>query len=300
MRILIIGSSGFIGSSLKNFLEKKKVQVICYDLKENPPNDVLDYLNLKSKMKKLDGIVHLAAVSRVKLAYENPKSCVEINMGGTVNVLEAARELQEKRHSWIIFGSSREVFGEARILPAKEESPKNPINIYGVAKLACEEFCKIYSKEYGLKIRVLGFSNVYTGKNDQLDRVIPKFILRAAKNKDLVIDGTGEETFDFTYISDAIQGIWGCIREIEKSEQLYNDFNLLTGKGASLKELAGTIIREMKSKSKIKYASARTYDVKKFYGDPKKAKNFLHFSPNIKLYKGIRSAIKEFRREKLI
>ncbi len=300
MKILITGSSGFIGSSLKSFLEEKGIEVICYDLKDNPPNDVRDSLNLKSKMKKVDGIVHLAAVSRVKWAYENPKSCVEINIGGTANILEVACKLQKNKRPWVIFGSSREIFGEAKILPVTEETPKNPINIYGIAKVAGEEFCKIYSKESALNIRVLRFSNSYTGKNHQLDRVIPKFRLRAAKNKDLVIYGIGEEIFDFTYISDAIQGIWDCIREIEKSEQLYDDFNIVTGNGTSLKELAEIIIKEMKSKSKIKYASARTYDVKKFYGDPKKAKKVLHFSPNIELCKGIRLAIEEFRREKLI
>ena len=300
MKILITGSSGFIGSSLKNFLENKGIKIICYDLKDSPPNDTRDYANLKSKIKKSDGVIHLAAVSRVKWAHKNPKNCIEINLEGTLNVLQAIREFQKRKPRWLIFGSSREVFGGPKILPATEKSPKNLINVYGIAKFAGEELCKIYSNNYGLKIRVLRFSNVYTGKNDQLDRVIPKFILRAAKNKDLIINGTGEELFDFTYISDTIQGIWSCIQEINESKQLYNDFNLLTGKGTSLKELAEIIIEEMKSKSKIRYAKARAYDVNKFYGNYTKAKKFLHFNPYTNLRKGIKLAIEELQSEKII
>ncbi len=302
MKILITGSAGFIGSSLKEFLEKKGIEVIPYDLKDTPSNDVRDISNLKLKMEGVDGVVHLAAISRVKLAYEDPFNCIHTNIGGTVNVLETVRLYKKENNfsPWVIFASSREVFGEPDKLPATEKSPRKAINVYGVAKIAGEELCKIFARNYGLKTRVLRFSNVYTGKRDQLDRVTPKFLLQALKNEDLVINGTGQELFDFTYIGDTIEGIWGCIEEIEKSQKLFDDFTLSTGIPVSLKELAEVIIEETGSKSNIKYAQKRSYDVNKFYADPKNAREILGFNPKISLREGIRLVLEELKGEKTI
>lgn len=300
MKILITGSAGFIGSALKNFLEKKEIEIVDYDIKNSPFEDIRDYFGLKSKIENVDGIIHLAAVTRVKYGEENPKLCIETNIGGTANVLEAIRELDVKKRPWLIFTSSREVFGELEVLPATEKSPKNPINIYGVTKLAGEELCKIYSKNYELKVRILRFSNVYTSRNDQLDRVVPNFIIRASRDEDLVISGKGEETLDFIYISDIVEGVWACVQEIERSQEFYNDFNLSTGKPTSLRELAEIIIREIKSNSKIKYKPAFSFEVDRFFGDPEKAKKFLGFKPCIDLKEGIRLVIEEFKREKII
>lgn len=301
MRILITGSSGFIGSALKEFLEKKGIGIVPYDLKDIPPNDTKDFFNLKEKMRDLDGLVHLAAVSRVKIAFENPLECIRTNIGGTINVLEAARLYKKGgEHPWVIFGSSREVFGEAKILPVTEETPMSPINVYGMAKITGEGLCKIFSKDYNIKTRVLRFSNVYTGKNDHLDRVIPKFILQAARNEDLVINGTGQEAFDFTYIDDTIEGIWGCIKEIDKSRLFYDDFILASGEPTTLQELAETVIEELQSKSQIKYTKSRSYDVNKFYADPAKAKRILGFNPSTIFKKGISLVVEEFRKKELI
>ncbi|MFX0009643.1 MAG: NAD-dependent epimerase/dehydratase family protein [Candidatus Hermodarchaeota archaeon] len=294
MKILITGSSGFIGSALKQLLKEKGAEIVSYDIRENPLDDVRDFSALQFKIRGVEGVVHLAAVSRVKLAHDHPLECVNTNVGGIINVLESAREVfSENGHPWVIFGSSREVYGEPTNLPVAEGSPRNAINVYGVSKLSGEELCKAYSDNYGLKTRVLRFSNVYTGINDHLDRVIPKFILRAFKNEDLVINGLGEEIFDFTYISDTIQGIWGCIREIEGNSQLFDDFNLSTGIPVSLRELAALIIKKTESKSKISYRASRSYDVNKFYANPEKARNKLGFSPKVNLENGLNLAIKE-------
>jgi len=291
MKILLTGSAGFIGSDLKVFLEKQGIEVVAYDLKDVPAHDTRDFKDVKEKIKLVDGVIHLAAVSRVKVAYENPLECVNTNVGGTINVFEVSRISSNR--PWVIFASSREVFGESRPLPATEETPRNPMNVYGIAKIAGEDLCKIFSKDYGLKTRVLRFSNVYTSVHDQLDRVIPKFIIQALKNEDIIINGTGEEIFDFTYIDDTIQGIWGCVQEIQKSEQLYNDFILATGAPTSLKELAEIIIQATKSNSRIQYSPGRSYDVNKFYADPSKAKQLLGFDPKVALMEGIDLSVKK-------
>lgn len=296
MKILITGSSGFIGSALKRLLGEKGIEIITYDIKENPMDDVRNFSSLQAKFISVDGVVHLAAVSRVKIAHENPLECINTNIGGTINVLESVREfISENGRPWVIFGSSREVYGEPVKLPVVETSHRKAINVYGVSKLSGEELCKVYAENYGLKTRVLRFSNVYTGVNDHLDRVIPKFILQAFNREDLVINGLGEEIFDFTYITDTVQGIWGCIQEIERNSHLFDDFNISSGIPISLVDLAELIIKKTESSSKVKYTASRSYDVSKFYADPAKARKKLGFAPKIALENGINLAIKELK-----
>ena len=178
-------------------------------------------------------------------------------------------------------------------MPITEESPRNAINIYGVSKVAGEDLCKMYTEHYRLKTRVLRFSNVYTGLKDQLDRVIPKFILQALKDEDLAINGTGEELFDFTYINDTVQGIYACFQEVLKSEISFEHFNISSGIPVSLRELAELIIKKTESNSHIKFTKSRSYDVNKFYADPTKAKKSLGFYPKVLIDEGIELAIKE-------
>ncbi|MBI2450072.1 MAG: SDR family oxidoreductase [Candidatus Nealsonbacteria bacterium] len=293
MKILLTGSSGFIGSSLKNFLEKKRVQAISYDQKDN----ILNFKNLKSKMKGATGIVHLAAMSQPKSTFDNPLGCVNINIGGTANILEAARQAG---CPWVIFISSREVFGQAKILPITEKTPRKPVSIYGITKFAGEELCRAYSESYGLKTRILRFTSVYGGQDDKLQRIIPKFIILAAKNDTLTIYGTGHEIFDFTHIDDILDGIWKCMQEVEKSQKLHDDFILSFGKPVYLKDLAKIIVKELKSKSKIKYITGPSYSTNKCYADPKKAKEVLSFNPKTNIKEGIKSVIGEFKEKKII
>ena len=297
MKILITGSSGFIGSSLNAFLESQGHEIVSFDMKSNPKEDVRDLNYLLSRSEDVEGIIHLAAISRVKIAQEDPLTCVQTNIGGTINILETARYYEvEKKHPWVIFGSSREVYGESPILPVTEDSPRNAINIYGVSKITGEDMCKIYSRYYGLKTRVLRFSNVYTGLKDQLDRVIPKFILQALDNKNLVINGNGEEQFDFTYIGDTIQGIYACIQHCTENTASYEHFNISSGEAVSLKDLADLIIKKTRSSSKVLFTKSRAYDVCKFYANPAKAEKRLGFKANTSMEAGIELAIKELKK----
>lgn len=299
MKVLITGSSGFIGQSLQKFLENNGVAVIPYDTQDDHKNSILDFERLKAKIAEVDGIVHFAAMSQHKAGYENPRSCVDINIAGTVNVLESARF--SKTAPWVIFISSREVFGEAAILPITEKTPFNPHGIYGVTKFSGEQLCRVFSENYKLKTRIIRFTSVYSGKNDKLDRVVPKFIIQAAKNEPLIIRGTGSETlFDFTYIDDVVKGIWGCIQEVGKSQKLHDDFILSLGEPVSLKDLAEIIVEEVKSQSEIKYEKALNLCTTKCYADCQKAKEVLGFEPKIRIREGIRLVIKEFKEAKII
>jgi nucleoside-diphosphate-sugar epimerase len=293
-KILVTGSAGFIGSALKEYLEKQNFQVVPYDIKDAPDYDIRDIDKLRDQVNSVEGIIHLAAVSRVITAQEQPHECVSTNIGGISNILEVARTRNDDP-PWIIFGSSREVFGEPKTFPVTEKSPRIPINVYGLSKITGEHLCETYAKYYDLKVRILRFSNVYTGTNDHLDRVIPKFILHALRDENLYINGSGEERFDFTYISDVIKGIWGCVEEIRTSKSPLDDFNLSIGTPVSLKILAEIIVEKANSNSKIMFNPSRNYDVNHFYASPKKAVEKLGFEPSISIDKGIDLAIKELK-----
>lgn len=294
MKILVTGSSGLIGRSLTELLEKRGITVLSYDQKIDSRDDILNFQYLKDKMKEADGVVHLAAITRPKSAFEGPRDCVNINIEGTANVLEAARQNKKGNSPWVIFISSRDVFGEPKTLPLTEEAPKDPQNLYGLTKAMGEELCRIFSESYGLKTRVLRFTSVYGGSND-LDRVVSKFIIQAVRNEPLTILGTGQEIFDFTHVSDIIQGIWQCIEDLAGASKPYDDFILSYGQPVSLKDLAEVIIKETKSKSQIVFQEARQFSTVKSYANPEKARKVLGFNPKININEGIRLVIKELK-----
>lgn len=303
MRILVTGGAGFIGVNLARVIAHNGADVIVLD---NRPlradlvdncngistfnGDVRDFGAVKEVARSVDGIVHLAAISRVIWGYEDPRTCVDVNIRGTANILEVARQMNPK--PWVIFGSSREVYGEPESLPVPESAPKDVVNVYGVTKLAGEKLCERYHNEYGLNVGILRFSNVYGGPNDHLDRVIPKFIIQCLNGDGVSIQGGGQ-LFDFTHISDTVIGIRKMIETLSSLDGhgYCDDFHILTGWPTSLQTLVSTIEKSTKRRSEITYEPARTYDVEKFYGDPTKAEEQLGFSAQVRIEDGIRKYV---------
>lgn len=296
MKIFITGSAGFIGSCLQKKLTEKKYLVRGYDIRSKAKDDVRDYKRLALAIRRFqpDGIVHLAAVSRVEEGFLDPQKCVEVNVGGVANVLEAIRKTPSGQRPWLIFGSSREVFGEPKFLPVVESSPKNAINVYGVTKLTGEMLLKNYADNYGVKAWVVRFSNVYTGINDRQKRAIPRFISRALAGKSLTING-GKQIFDFVYIGDTIEALMKCIRKIRSASRLFDDFNFTTGRKMSIVNLAKLIVKLTGSKSKIIFNEPRQYDVNVFWGNPEKSKKILGWEAKYDLRRGLKEVIPELR-----
>jgi len=305
MKILITGGAGFIGSSLGLKLLERGEDIYFLDIKDKPnyiPSerylkiDVRDKEKIREllKSKNFDGVIHLAAVSRVIWGEENPEECVDINVNGTENLLSALAEVSPK--TWVIFGSSREVYGEPEKLPVKESDEKKPINIYGHSKLKGENLTKKYSSEFGLNTIVLRFSNVYGNERDILDRVIPKFILSALNNKPLTIQG-GKQVFDFTYIDFTVKGLLNTIDYISSFRQqgFWDDFHILTGMPTSIMDLAEMIIKYTNSDSEIVFEEERNFDVNRFYGDTEKIRSILNLDTPIYLEEGLQKTIKLYK-----
>jgi len=277
-------------------------KIINLDLKENDnfldnfngnyreiEENILTYNRLNELIEEVDGIIHLAAISRVFWGHNFPELCYKINVDGTLKILEIIAKSKNK--PWFIFGSSREVYGEPRILPVNENMPLIPINEYGKSKLFAELYTKKYSTEYGLRTLILRFSNVYGGLNDHFDRVIPAFILSALEKNEINVYG-GKQIFDFTHVSDISKCILQTAYFMNDLKSHYFDyFHVVTGRGINLLDLISLIQKQIDVQLKINYCKSRSFEVSRFIGDPSKLKNELGFSTHVSVEEGLKRTI---------
>ena len=294
MKILITGSSGYIGSA---FIKRywKRFSFVTYDIRQHKRQNVLDIKNLEKVVRGVDGVLHLAAVSRPKWGYEDPYGCLVTNILGTINVLEAVRKVNPR--AWIILGSSREVFGDLNKLPGDEKSPRRPLNAYGVSKACGEDLLRQYARNYGMRCFTLRFCGVYTGRGDIFERVVPKFILSALRSAPLVVEGNGKKKFfDFVHTDDTVAGVEKAVRFISRQKKgFYDDITLAANHPVSIYDLARLVIQLVGGKSKIVFSKNRTYDQKGYWGKYDKAKKLLGWRPKISMKNGLKMAIAELK-----
>ena len=273
MKILVTGGLGFIGAHLVNALIKQDHEVAIIDnlyhgqkiedfafIKKIKfiQGDIRNLESINQICKDVEIIFHLAALSSIKDSTQNPEYCISTNINGTLNILKSSLKNNVKK---VIFSSSREVYGNAKTLPVKEETPLKPINIYGISKACNEHLCNFFSKDHGLNISIFRISNVY-GKNDPGKfRVIPSFIRKIKNNEELIING-GEQILDFIWIDDVIQILSNSINKNNNKV-----FNIGSGKGTSINELAKLMISLSKKNIGIKYSARISQEVEKYIAD---------------------------------
>ena len=271
----ITGSEGLVGSALRPVLERLGYSVARLDVRlpcgHQGHGDVRDVEKVRRFVRGCAGVVHLAGVSRVVWGEQDPGLCMETNVGGTSNVLRAASEARCR--PWLLFASSREVYGEPTTLPVREDAPLRPINVYGKSKLAAER-AVLAAREAGLTTGVVRLSNVYGSTHDHPDRVVPAFARAAAFGDDLRVDGP-DHLFDFTHVQDAARGIATMVTMLEAGERVLPPIHLLTGRGTTLRELADLAIAAGGRRARVVVAPARGYDVARFIGDPTRARILL-------------------------
>ncbi len=292
--ILITGSHGLVGSALRGLLAAAGHEIINLDLRAPEGagcGDVRDLAAVSRAVADCDGIIHLAAVSRVIWAEQDPALCRETNVGGLRNVVKEA--FAARRRPWLIFASSREIYGEPDALPVAEDAPLRPINIYGQTKIAGERLVG-EARAAGLTTAILRLSNVYGSIDDHADRVIPAFARQALVGEALRVDGAGH-TFDFTHIDDTARGFAAVIDAFAAGERELPPIHLLTGTPTTLGELATLAVDLSGSTSKINLGPPRSYDVERFYGDPRRAREVLGWQANVDLRRGLAGLIEAFR-----
>lgn len=299
-KILITGSSGTIGTRLFQKLLEQGYQAIGFDRKPNKWHDYLNKLTIKGDLlkkedfkkipKDIDLIIHLAANARVYDLVLKPDLALE-NIVSTYNVLEFARKNNIKN---IIFSSSREAYGNREKIIAEEED----VNIqlcespYAASKVSDEVLIYSYLKCYGINYIICRFSNVY-GMYDDSERFVPLMIRLMKKNKDIEIFGK-EKTLDFTYIDDCVGGVIKCVEKFDEAKN--NVFNIASGRGRKLTDVAEMIKKELGSKSKICIKNNRAGEVVKFIADIKKARKMLGYKPNFPFKKAIKPAIMWYKK----
>lgn len=294
--VLVTGSSGMIGTALLESLLNDGYDAWGVDIRPNRWRKNVDNrttnLDLTSSeipesgVENTDTIIHAAANARVFKLVEQPKLAYD-NLEMTFNILELAREYNIPN---IIFLSSREVYGENYPYVCSEDNVqlRDCESPYTASKLGSEALLNSYTNCYGINKSILRLSNVY-GRYDTTDRVVPLFIAKAIEDEDLTIYGE-EKLLDFTYIDDAIRGIRACLDQFEKAMGM--TFNIASGRGHTINELADKIIAETKSDSRVTIERSRAGEINKFVADISKAKQILGYSPNYSFERGIENTVK--------
>ena len=302
-RILITGGAGLIGTASKTYFEQRGWAVSTLDLKScdldgreiDHVGDIVDFKSLQDILTDIDGILHLAAISRVIDAELDKEECTRVNVNGTKRLLEAASTANCR---WFIFGSSREVYGEPPSLPVSEENGVAPINHYGHAKVIGENMVKKHCEVNGMAHINLRFSNVYGHPGDHQTRLVNAFIIQALKAEPLEIHGGGQ-LFDFTHIDDTAGAIFAAAGMLHDLHESLPPIHVLPGDAVAIEDLAAMVLSITDSDSEIVYTPGRDYDVERFHGDPSRMNEILGYKCSIDIMTGLEKCAELHRKRVL-
>lgn len=293
--VIVTGAAGMIGTELTNSLLDDGYDVVGVDIKENRWDervadhtitaDLRDPDDLSELPTDADMVVHLAANARVHRLVEEPRGARD-NFEMTYNALEFAREHGVDR---FVFGSSREVYGnKGKVIYSEEDTYVDECESpYTASKVGGEAMIKAYERCYDLDAAILRFSNVY-GRYDLSDRVLPLFIAQATDGQDLTVFGD-DKILDFTYLDDCVAGIHKAIANFHKAQG--TTFNIASGTGTSLVELAEAIVSELDADSEIHVEPSRTGEIRRYVADISKAQKVLGYKPEYDFETGMQRTI---------
>ena len=284
-KILVTGSTGFFGKHLTKKLEKNGYEV--YKLM----GDLTDEHEVKKQVHKFlpTTIYHLGGIVDLSRSFDIAKKCLEINIKGTLYVLEALRQHKPIR---FIYTSSEEVYGNGP-LPYSEDQIPNPPSPYAISKIAAEQLAKLYGQELGFSIFIFRIGTAY-GPEQPDSRLIPQIIIKALKGEDILLN-SGTKKRDYIYIGDAIDAIT-LLLEKNMEEQVVI-INAGGGKQYSLKYLVDIVLRLTESKSKVLLGAFpdRLFEADEWLLDNTKAKELLSWEPETSLEQGLKKMIDYYK-----
>ncbi|OAS84628.1 NAD-dependent epimerase/dehydratase family protein [Metabacillus litoralis] len=294
MKAVVTGGAGFIGSHLTDELIKIGVEVHVLDnmisghLNYVHPLAVIHHVDICSAeakqiilQEKPDVVFHLAAQADVERSIINPKYDADVNISGTINILEACHEASVKK---IIFASTSGVYGnlEKELISEKDEAV--PVSYYGLSKLTAESYIRLFYQLYGLSYTILRYGNVYgprqTAKGE--GGVIAVFLEKIKKGMPLSIHGDGEQTRDFIYVKDIVQA---NIAAMERGHQ--ETIQVSTSKRTSVNHLLKYLMQIHVSTIDVVHTPARKGDIKHSCLDNSKACQMLNWKPQVDILQGL-------------
>lgn len=313
-KILVTGSEGFIGSHLSEALVDSGCDIRAFVLYnsfnslgwldtlpakkmrhiEVFAGDIRDPNGVRKAMKGIDVVFHLAALIGIPFSYHSPDAYVDTNIKGTLNILQAARDLGAGR---IVQASTSEVYGTARFVPITEEHPIDPQSPYAATKSAADMLALSFYRSFGLPVALVRPFNTY-GPRQSARAVIPTIITQILAGKRSIRLGSVYPTRDLTYVNDTVNGL---IRAAGSKRVIGEVVNIGSNFEISIKELAVLIAKLMGAKIRIETDESRKRpgksEVERLWADNEKAKSLLGWAPRYPLEDGLRETIGWFRKK---
>jgi len=301
-RFLVTGGAGFIGSNLARALVARGDRVRVFDTfltgrRENLADlpdvevvegDVRDLDELRAAMRGVDRVLHQAAVPSVARSLKDPVASNEANVGGTLNVLIAARDAGVKR---VVCASSSSVYGDTPTLPKVETMAPSPLSPYAVSKLSGEYYSSVFTRLFGVEAVSLRYFNVFGPRQDPSSdyaAVIPRFISIMARGERPLIHGDGTQSRDFTFIDNVVQA---NLKAAEAPNVGGEAFNVACGARYTLLDLVQSLNRIMRTSIEPSFGDPRPGDVQHSLADVDKARRLLGYEPTVTFEEGLERTV---------
>jgi nucleoside-diphosphate-sugar epimerase len=305
-RYLVTGGAGFIGSHLAEELTRRGAAVRVVDSLITGKRANLDHVkgvefvegdlaDLSVAKRAVEGctfVLHQAAIPSVPRSVEDPITSNRANIDSTLNILVAARDAGVKR---VVYAGSSSAYGNAATLPKHEQMPTGPLSPYALQKLVGEQYMQLFTTLYGLETVTIRYFNVFGPRQDPSSAysgVISVFISALADGRRPTIHGDGEQTRDFTYVANVVDGV---LRACEAPEASGEVINVATGGRISLNELFQTVRALTGSSLEPIYGPERAGDVRDSQADITKARELLGYTPTVTLEEGLKRTLEWYR-----
>jgi nucleoside-diphosphate-sugar epimerase len=316
---LVTGGAGFIGSHLVEELLRRGHQVRVADnfITGKPENidaavravrgtvgdlpggapelvtgDLADGAVARRAVEGVEFVLHQAAIPSVPRSVKDPVASNRANIDATLNVLVAARDAGVKR---VVYAGSSSAYGDTPTLPKHEAMPTNPLSPYALQKLVGEQYMTLFTRLYGLETVAIRYFNVFGPRQDPgsaYSGVISRFLLALTERQQPVIFGDGEQTRDFTYVANVVDGV---LRAVEAPQASGEVINVATGGRISLNELLRTLQRLTGDTGTARYEAPRAGDVRDSQADIAKAERLLGYRPLVSLDEGLQRTLAWFQ-----
>jgi nucleoside-diphosphate-sugar epimerase len=242
----------------------------------------------------MDYVLHQAAIPSVPRSVKDPVASNRANIDASLNILVAARDARVKR---LVYAGSSSAYGDTPTLPKREDMPTNPLSPYALQKLVAELYCQMFTRLYGFETVTIRYFNVFGPRQDPgspYSGVISLFSTALLESRRPIIYGDGEQTRDFTYVQNVVDGV---LRACEAADAAGEVINVATGGRISLNELLRTMNRVVGTNLEAIYREPRAGDVRDSQADITKARTLLGYTPGVGLEEGLRRTLEWCRAE---